>query len=270
MKNTYPLCFWKLRGVEPEVHIFGSVHNVAADTFPLPDHIEATIDRAETIMFEGGRCPRSDSVIERNTNCDPIELRLARRPNLIARMKAAALRHRIDLAEIDRDALWLAGLAISGASLENSGKPMSEGVDNYVRRRSSDDADFEFLESGDQMVAGLTEMSLQAQLYFFEKRLEQAEGELLPGACELERAWRHGNIEYFARENAEEARMHPEQHRILLTDRNLIWLTNIYHVLKRKRRTLIVGGTCHFVGVGSVLQLLKREQGIRADQIRIK
>ena len=59
MRNTYPLCFWKLRGVEPEVHILGSVHNVAADTFPLPDHIEATIDRAETLMFEGGKCPRS-------------------------------------------------------------------------------------------------------------------------------------------------------------------------------------------------------------------
>jgi uncharacterized protein YbaP (TraB family) len=269
LKNHYPLCFWKLRNVQPEVHILGSLHNVAADAYPLADHIEAVLDRAEIVMFEVSKSPASPSIILRNTSCKPIEDRLAHRLDLLARLKRVATTHCVDLAKINADALWLIGLTISGASLTNIGKPMSVGVDNYIRKRCDDRAVFELLETGDEMVSGLTEMSAVGQILFLEQRLKEVEGETLGQECEVERAWRQGNVEYFSRGNVEEAQLYPEQHQLLLLDRNVIWSKNIRRVLALKKRILIVGGAAHFVGVGSVLQLLKREYGIRADRIGV-
>jgi uncharacterized protein YbaP (TraB family) len=268
LNNIYPLCFWKLRDRQPEAHILGSVHFLSSDMYPLPAHIEAVIDRAEVVMFEVSDSKPSQSIYLRNIFHDPIAVRLGAHPDLLARLRQTADAQGTDLTAMDDYSLWFIAYVLNAGSLEGLGKTMVGGVDEYVRRRCKDRAQFEPLETGDEMVSGLTGMSLDGQIRFLRSVLDGIAEKKTGDLGEVGRAWREGNIGYFARSDAEEARTHPEQHRVLLTNRNVVWTRNIHRVLRLEKRTLIVGGAAHFAGEGSVPQLLKRGYRIRVDQIR--
>ena len=272
MKPVHPLLFWKVRDRSPEAHLLGSLHAFRTDIYPLAAHIEAVIDRAEMAMFEIPLCgtpelPYSPAMIQRMTPTEPLELRLASYPQVLARVRMRAAKHHIDFAELRYESLLFITNHIDKAGPAGSDEPTVQGLDDYVRGCCKGRATFEYLETWDESIVHLVNLSPSAQInrlayYLAETAYKDADAE------EAEQAILAGDISVLARQIARDHREHPDWVPAESQMRNSGWVKNIQRVLALGKRTLIVGGAGHFAGEGNVLQLLKKHHGIRADPVR--
>jgi hypothetical protein len=79
------------------------------------------------------------------------------------------------------------------------------------------------------------------------------------------RAWQRGDTQWFAGQLQSEFGRDPHVYDSLLGARNRKWLPKIEALLNDDRNYLVIVGTGHLVGPGSVLDLLKKD-GIGVSQ----
>jgi hypothetical protein len=78
-------------------------------------------------------------------------------------------------------------------------------------------------------------------------------------------AWKHGDMRWFENELQQEFGNDPRLYESLITGRNRKWMPKIEALLTGDRNALVIVGTGHLVGRGSVIELLKKD-GIDATQ----
>ena len=72
-------------------------------------------------------------------------------------------------------------------------------------------------------------------------------------------AWRRGDVAWFNRQMREEFGRDPELYQSLLAARNRKWISKIEALLNQDKNYLVIVGTGHLAGEGSVVDLLKRD-----------
>jgi len=107
-------------------------------------------------------------------------------------------------------------------------------------------------------------MSLDTQAEYLLSSLEQAH-ELPKEVDAMVRAWQRGDTQWFAAQLQSELGKDPRLYQSVLVARNRKWLPKIEALLDDDRNYLVIVGTGHLVGQGSVIDLLKKD-GIGATQ----
>ncbi len=79
------------------------------------------------------------------------------------------------------------------------------------------------------------------------------------------RAWQHGDTQWFANELRSEFKQDSRLYQSVLGARNRKWVPKIEALLNDDKNYLVIVGTGHLVGEGSVIELLKKD-GIGATQ----
>ena len=79
------------------------------------------------------------------------------------------------------------------------------------------------------------------------------------------RAWQHGDTDWFDHQLQSELGRDPRLYQSVLGSRNRKWLPTIEALLNDDKNYLVIVGTGHLVGPGSVIDLLKKD-GILATQ----
>ena len=107
-------------------------------------------------------------------------------------------------------------------------------------------------------------MSLDTQAEYLVSSLEQAE-ELPREVDDMVHAWQRGDTRWFAKEMVSEFGNDPVLYESLLAARNRKWIPQIETLLNDDQNYLVIVGTGHLVGRGSVIELLEKD-GIGATQ----
>lgn len=262
---------WQLHGKHNTVYLLGSIHVLRPSDYPLAPAVVAAYSDAKAIYMEV-------DLAELNTPQVQAEmLALASMPEEKAlptvlgkeryeRANSLARSVGVELPTLDRFSPWFAAEAISQFQLMKLGFQPQTGVETYfLERAKSDGKTVSGLETVHDQISLFQNMSLNAQADYLLSSLEQA-SELPKEVDAMVKAWQRGDTEWFANEIKSELGNDPKLYQAVLVARNRKWLPKIEAMLKDDKNYLVIVGTGHLVGQGSVIDLLKQD-GIGAVQL---
>ena len=134
----------------------------------------------------------------------------------------------------------------------------------FLERARRDGKSVGGLETVHDQIAVFESLSMDAQANYLMASLEQAH-DLPKEVNEMVRAWQRGDAQWFETEMKSDIGRDPALYQSLLVARNRKWIARIEALLNDDENYLVIVGTRHLVGQGSVLDLLRKD-GIVATQ----
>jgi uncharacterized protein len=261
---------WELHGKHNTVYILGSIHVLRPSDYPLAPVVLnayansssifmevnlAQIDaqRMQTELLASARLPEGKSL-----------------PGIMgdARYKRAQDLARdvgVDLAIFDAFAPWFAAEAISQLQLQQLGFQPKAGVEMFfLERARADHKSVAGLETVHDQIALFDGLSLDEQADYLLSSLKEAH-DLPKEVAAMVQAWAAGDTQWFAAQLQPEIDRDPVLYDSVLVARNRKWVPKIEALLNDDKNYLVIVGTGHLVGRGSVIALLKKD-GIAAAQ----
>ena len=267
-ESLHPL--WELHGKRNTVYLLGSIHVLRPSDYPLSSPVLDAYARARALVMEvdleeltahqtqaellaGASLPEGKTL--------PTVLGAER----YARAETLARELGVQLSAFDGFAPWFAAEAISQMQLTQLGFKPESGVEMYFLDRAHHDGkSVTGLETVHDQLALFEGMSLDTQGDYLLASLAEAHD--LPAQVDtMVQAWRHGDTRWFESELKSEFGNDSRLYQAFLGTRNRKWLPKIEALLGEDRNYLVIVGTGHLVGPGSVIDLLKKD-GIDAAQ----
>jgi uncharacterized protein len=261
---------WELHGKHNTVYILGSIHVLRPSDYPLAPAVlnaygnansiymevnlaEVDSQRMQTELLASARLPEGKTL--------PVIMGDAR----YKRAQALAREVGIDLGIFDAFAPWFAAEAISQLQLQQLGFQPQSGVEMFfLERARADGKSVAGLETVHDQIALFDALSMDEQAAYLISSLEEAHD--LPKEVDaMVHAWANGDTQWFADQLKSEIGRDPVLYESVLVARNRKWVPKIEALLNEDKNYLVIVGTGHLVGQGSVIALLKKD-GIAAAQ----
>ncbi|HEX3849284.1 MAG TPA: TraB/GumN family protein [Steroidobacteraceae bacterium] len=261
---------WELHGKRNTVYLLGSIHVLRPSDYPLAQPVLDAYARSGALVMEVDL----DDLEKPETAADLLaESRLPAGKSLptvlgdrrYARAAALARDAGAELAAFDGFAPWFAAEAVSQLQLAKLGFDPQSGVEMYFLEKAHQDGKaVTGLETVHDQIALFGQLSLDTQADYLLASLEEAH-ELPSEVDALVAAWKQGDTRWFEKELRQEFGDDPRLYESLITGRNRKWVPKIEALLTEDGNYLVIVGTGHLVGRGSVIELLKKD-GIGATQ----
>lgn len=261
---------WKIDGPNGDVYLFGSVHLLPKGVNWRTPAIDSALKQAQTVTFEielddAKNFAESQRLIGKlGLLPQGTTLRKMLAPEHRAKFERVATAVGLAPQILDGFRPWLAAVTISVQWIVSKGYDPNSGVDREIwewsRQNSKTLGTLETLEEQLNVFAGLTS---EQETEYLVVSLDQIE--TTPGMLDdMLNAWRKGDTKRLDKVLNEGMNDFPELNRRLLADRHAKWLPQIEKMLTDGRTHLIVVGTAHLVGKGSVIDML-RAKGIKVE-----
>ena len=261
---------WELHGKHNTVYILGSIHVLRPSDYPLAPAVLNAYGNANSILMEV-------NLSEIDLQGMQTELLASARlpegktlPAIMgdARYQRAQVLARevgVDLGIFDAFAPWFAAEAISQMQLQQLGFQPQSGVEMFfLERARTDGKSVAGLETVHDQIALFNALSMDEQADYLVSSLEEAH-DLPKEVGAMVHAWASGDTQWFADELKSEIGRDPALYDSVLVARNRKWVPKIEALLDDNKNYLVIVGTAHLVGQGSVIALLKKD-GIAAAQ----
>jgi len=255
---------WEVHGKHNTVYILGSIHVLRPSDYPLPAAVLDAYSSAKSLFMEVDLDEMDSPQVQAELLASAA---LPEGKTLAAvlgnqryeRARALAGEVGVDLATFDQFTPWFAAEAISQLQLTQLGFQAQSGVEMYfLDRARSDGKTVAGLETVHDQIALFDAMSLDAQAEYLLSSLEEARD--LPKEVDLMvRAWQHGDTAWFESELKGEIGRDPKLYQSVLGVRNRKWLPKIEALLNDDKNCLVIVGTGHLAGAGSVIDLLRKD-----------
>ena len=134
----------------------------------------------------------------------------------------------------------------------------------FLEKARSDGKSVAGLETVHDQISVFQNMPLDTQAEYLVSSLEQAH-DLPKEVDSMVRAWQRGDAHWFETQLQSELGRDPVLYQAVLGSRNRKWVPKIEALLNDDKNYLVIVGTGHLVGAGSVIDLLKKD-GIGATQ----
>ena len=162
---------------------------------------------------------------------------------------------------------WLAAITVEMMMLYRIGFNPMLGVEMHMTSRAvGDGKPILGLEGVEEQLAFLDGLSLEAQRDMLIQTLEES-ADIENLVDQMIDAWRHGDVDTLESGLLDSFAEHEELHEVLVTRRNLRWVTRIHELLDDPEDYLIIVGALHLVGEQGVPNLLTKS-GVRILQLR--
>jgi uncharacterized protein YbaP (TraB family) len=261
---------WELHGKHNTVYILGSIHVLRPSDYPLAPAVLNAYSNANSIFMEV-------NLAEIDAQRMQTELLASARlpegqtlPGIMgdARYKRAQVLAQevgIDIGIFDAFAPWFAAEAISQLQLQQLGFQPKSGVEMFfLERARADGKSVAGLETVQDQIALFDALSMDEQANYLVSSLEEAH-DLPKEVNAMVHAWASGDTQWFANQLKSEIGRDPVLYDSVLVARNRKWVPKIEALLNDDKNYLVIVGTGHLVGQGSVIALLKKD-GIAAAQ----
>jgi uncharacterized protein YbaP (TraB family) len=261
---------WELHGKHNTVYILGSIHVLRPSDYPLAPAVLNAYGSANSILMEVNL---AEIDLQRMQTELLASARLPEGKTLQgimgdARYQRAQVLARevgIDLGIFDAFAPWFAAEAISQLQLQQLGFQPQSGVEMFfLERARTDGKSVAGLETVHDQIALFNALSMDEQADYLVSSLEEAH-DLPKEVGAMVHAWASGDTQWFADELKSEIGRDPVLYDSVLVARNRKWVPKIEALLNDDKNYLVIVGTAHLVGQGSVIALLKKD-GIAAAQ----
>jgi len=261
---------WELHGKHNTVYILGSIHVLRSTDYPLPPVVIEAYSGAKTLFMEVNLEEMDSPQVQSELLSSALLPEGKSLPEILGRQRyehAAALAHDVgvELSMFDKFAPWFAAEAISQLQLTQLGFQPQSGVEMYFMERARGDGKtVAGLETVHDQISLFEAMTMDAQAEYLVASLEQARD--LPKEVDaMVRAWQRGDTGWFEDEMKTEMGRDPQLYQSVLVARNRKWVPKIEALLNDDRNYLVIVGTGHLAGQGSVIELLRKD-GIAAVQ----
>jgi len=252
------------------IHLLGSVHFLASESFPLAEEIENAYAGSRKVVFETDMDVLHDPAFQTKMTTlglipegHTIQQYVCKRTYSSLKKKAERLGLPMEL--FDRLKPWLCALTIAAMEVQRLGLNPNYGIDNYFFTKARKDGkQILFLESVGDQLRLFTEMSKKQEESFLEQTLEDLEV-LETKLSDLIAAWTHGDADRLASLVEIGFKGHPEIYEKMVVQRNKNWVGQIDALIQQEGNVLVVVGAAHLVGNENVLKLL-RSRGYEIKQ----
>jgi uncharacterized protein YbaP (TraB family) len=261
---------WELHGKHNTVYILGSIHVLRPSDYPLAPAVLNAYGNANSLFMEV-------NLAELDPQRMQTELLASARlpegktlPGIMGdarykRAQALAQEVGIDIGIFDAFAPWFAAEAISQLQLQQLGFQPKSGVEMFfLERARADGKSVAGLETVHDQIALFDALSMDEQADYLVSSLEEAH-DLPKEVAAMVHAWSSGDTQWFADQLKSEIGRDPVLYDSVLVARNRKWVPKIEALLNDDKNYLVIVGTGHLVGQGSVIDLLKKD-GIGATQ----
>ncbi len=261
---------WEIHGKHNTVYLLGSIHVLRPSDYPLAPELLDAYRHSQALYMEVN-LQEIDSKSMQSELLASATLRDGKNlPSILGKLRydhAAALARDVgvELSQFDQFAPWFAAEAISQLQLMQLGFQPQSGVEMYFLQRAKGDAkSVAGLETVHDQIALFEGLTLDAQAEYLLSSLEEAH-DLPTEVDSMVKAWNRGDTRWFERQMKSEFGRDPTLYQSVLVARNRKWLPKIEALLEDDKNYLVIVGTGHLVGAGSVIDLLKKD-GIGATQ----
>ncbi|MDP9007693.1 MAG: TraB/GumN family protein [Pseudomonadota bacterium] len=261
---------WELHGKHNTVYILGSIHVLRPTDYPLAPAVLNAYGNAKSIFMEV-------NLQEIDSQQMQTELLASARlpqgktlPDIMGKQRYAragvlAREVGVDISIFDAFAPWFVAEAISQLQLQQLGFQPTSGVEMFfLEHARSDGKSVAGLETVHDQIALFDALSMDAQADYLVSSLEEAH-DLPKEVDDMVHAWQRGDTVWFADQLKSEFGRDPALYQSVLVARNRKWVPKIEALLNDDRNYLVIVGTGHLVGRGSVIELLGKD-GIVATQ----
>lgn len=261
---------WELHGKHNTVYLMGSIHVLRQSDYPLAPAMLEAYANSKAVIMEVNLEEISSAQVQTEMLASAMLPDNETLPDVLGKPRygrADALAHEVgvDLSMFDQFAPWFVAEAISQLQLSQLGFQPEAGVEMYfIERARNDGKSVTGLETVHDQIALFESMSMDTQADYLLSSLEQAH-DLPTEVDSMVRAWRNGDTQWFDKQMKSELGNDPRLYQAVLGGRNRKWLPKIEALLNEDRNYLVIVGTGHLVGQGSVLELLAKD-GIAATQ----
>jgi uncharacterized protein len=261
---------WEVHGKHNTVYLLGSIHVLRLSDYPLAPAVLEAYGNAKSVLMEVNMEEISSAQVQAEMLASAILPDGKTLLDVLGQQRygrAAALAHEVgvELAMFDQFAPWFAAEAISQLQLAQLGFQPESGVEMYFMERArSDGKSVAGLETVHDQISIFQDMPLDTQAEYLASSLEQAH-DLPHEVASMVRAWQQGDTQWFANQLLSEFKQDSRLYQSVLGARNRKWLPKIEALLNDDKNYLVIVGTGHLVGAGSVIELLKKD-GIGATQ----
>jgi uncharacterized protein len=261
---------WELHGKHNTVYLLGSIHVLRPNDYPLAPVVLDAYTHAGSLLMEVNLDEINSEQVQAEMLASATLSDGKTLPDVLGKQRyerAAALAHEIgvELSTFDQFAPWFAAEAISELQLTQLGFQPENGVEMYFMDRArSDGKSVDGLETVHDQISVFQNMSLDAQAEYLMSSLEQAH-DLPKEVDSMVRAWQRGDTRWFESELQSDLGHDSDLYQSVLVARNRKWVPKIEALLNSDKNYLVIVGTGHLAGQGSVIDLLKKD-GIVATQ----
>ena len=263
---------WQVTKGDSQLYIAGTVHLLPPQEFPLPDEFSRAYAKADTLVFETDvreleTAQGMQLLMQQARYQDGRSLQQVLSAATYQQLSQFARGQGLDLTPLDSFKPDFVLLTLMQLALQKAGMA-GEGVDMYYLKQAvADSKPLLFLETVEQQLAMLLNISANNEDVFVQQNLQQLT-ELEQQLKQIIRAWRAGDTRQLS-ELAMAYTDTPEGkqfHQALLVQRNKNWLPQLQQMLATKEVELVLVGALHLAGEDNVLTLLQ-QQGYKVTQL---
>ena len=260
---------WKISSRKSTIYLFGTIHILPPGFQWRSDTLDRVVAGADTLIVES---------VDDRTSVDSTGNSLSPAPPpLIKRVSPdhrAALRHFTDalapeaVAALDGMQTWIAAIAIGYVRDFRAGEIPGPGADDWLEQhfRAAGKPVLP-IESGNQVMATVSAIPEAEQRHMLDLALDAPQRSRAELRAPMH-AWAKGEVGSdsaltvdLVGSSGTEALSAP-----LLTNRNRAWADSLARRLQTPGTALFAAGAGHFIGPGSLLELL-RQRGIKVNRV---
>lgn len=247
---------WKVQGPQATVYLFGTIHILKPGVDWRAPKIDAALKASDALWLE---IPDSDDPavmqpLVLKYGVDPAHP-LSSKLDAATKAKLAALLTPLGLSPAQFEPLrpWMAGVALSVLPLTQGGYDINSGAEHVITLdMRAAHKPVEGLETAEQQVRYLADMSPPAELDFLKSSLDDAE-KAVPELDEMVTAWVSGDQSKLETLLDDEMRNdYPDLYQLLIVDRNVRFAQQIAALARGRGVVFVAIGAGHLAGADSV------------------
>ena len=263
-------CLWKVQGKTTTAYLFGSIHFLKKEFYPLPKPIEDAYANSQVVMFETDfeemQTPQTQlKMLQQGRYPEGETLKQHLSKETYAKLQSY-LTETVGTGEVfDTLKPWMVAIALLGVELQKLGFDPQQGVDKYFFGKATQDKKtilpLETVDFQVNLLSGLTQVEGEAML----KETLQEISNFKKMLGEMIDAWKNGDAKALDTLTLDVMRQFPDVHKKLLLDRNKDWSSKLEKQLAAGKPVFVVVGAAHLVGKDSLVDLLAKK-GYKIEQ----
>jgi uncharacterized protein YbaP (TraB family) len=266
-KSVSPL-FWQLQYQGKTSYAFGSIHLGEKAMYPLPEKVMAGFESSDKLAVEIDLAKLNQSTIMQLTQHYGIDVKRPLKSWLTTDVQKQYQQYcqqrQLSCERFASFKPWLVSMTLMSVNFMQSGFNAELGIDKFFVTKASDKKPIVALETIDQQLALLSNLSKRIQ----QELLVQSMLSEIVDLKDMMNGWYRGDeaklITLFTKTSDSELKQVFTQK--MLVERNIAMVDKLMAELKTGSSMFIVVGTAHLIGDSNMLQLM-RQQGVKISKL---
>jgi uncharacterized protein YbaP (TraB family) len=272
-ESTGKSFLWEIQSEKGNSYLFGSVHLLKEEHYPLKKVIEDSFEQSDVLVLEidlsGENLIKAGMyMLQKGKYQEDETLKDNISDKTYQLLKEKAESMKMNFEWLIGWKPWMVAFQILERKLINLGFKPLQGVDLYFLKKAEGKKEIQGLETVELQVGLFENFSKEESEKFLLSTIMQTD-QLEKEMDKMITAWSTGDVETMEKTMTETIQEYPELeafYKKLNDDRNVRMVEKIIPLLKTNKKYFIVVGAIHMVGKNGIVQLLKNK-GYTVNQL---